>query len=214
MKIYIGASFVAQKRLRPIRDQLFHKGHAVIGSWLDEITKPSDMPGEVFDKKLATKDLQEIREAECFILDTNEASTTGGRMIEFGFALANMKLIYHVGKDNSIFMHLADKHFDTWEELYKYFDDNHITEAYEATGMEDREFTSTDTAYDVYGIRLTHEERDLGWYHSLEGEIIGEDNIALFSSEEAAETFIRNSHHIQNCTRDETTYVPQLRKAG
>lgn len=146
MKIYVAASFVAQKRLRPIRDRLFEMNHNVIGSWLDEVSRPHDMPQEVFDRKLAAKDLQEVKEADCLILDTSEPSTTGGRMIEFGFALAQHdKLVYHVGEDKSIFMHLADIHFETWDDLFEYFSSHHQVASFTATGMEDKEFTAVES---------------------------------------------------------------------
>lgn len=140
MKVYIGGSFQSQKRLRPIRDQLFSLGIEVVSSWLDECAMPSDMPKDVFDKQLAIKDLTEVRAADCIIVDTFDPSTTGGRMVEWGYALGHTKLRYVVGADNCIFFKLADYHFRSWGELFDFFKENHMTEAYIATGMEGKEF--------------------------------------------------------------------------
>ncbi len=141
MKIYIGGSFQSQKRLRPIRDQLWHLGHEIVGTWLDECAMPNGMTKGIFDKQLAIKDLTEVKSADCIIVDTFDPSTTGGRMVEWGYALGHTKLRYVVGTNNCIFFQLADKVFAGWDELFKYFEANHTTEKYIATGMENREFT-------------------------------------------------------------------------
>ena len=141
MKVYIAASFVAQKRLRPIRDKLWSLGHEVVGSWLDEVARPEGMSQEIFDKQLAIKDLTEVAKADCIILDTTEESTTGGRMVEWGYALGQAKLRYLVGKPHSIFEHLADRIFSSWEEVYTHFSEVHKSTVYVATGMDNREFS-------------------------------------------------------------------------
>ncbi len=120
MKIYISGTFTAQRRLRPWRDELWRIGHQVTSSWLDELSKPDGMPVEAFNRKLAIKDLAEIKEADCLIIDTDGASTTGGRYVELGYALANHKLIYVVGPQRSVFLSLADRRFDTWDALLQF----------------------------------------------------------------------------------------------
>ena len=141
IKIYIGGSFQSQKRLRPIRDQLWHLGHEIVSSWLDECAMPNGMTKDVFDKQLAIKDLTEVKAADCIIVDVFDPSTTGGRMVEWGYALGHTKLRYVVGPDNCIFFKLADKHFNTWDKLFDFFKQAHTTEKYIATGMEKKEFT-------------------------------------------------------------------------
>lgn len=116
-------------------------GHEVIGSWLDECAMPEGMSPHVFDKQLAIKDITEVRAADCIILDMNGESTTGGRMVEWGYALGQTKLHYVIGEGNCIFLKLADLLFKDWNELFEYFKNNHTTKKYTATGMENREFT-------------------------------------------------------------------------
>lgn len=127
MKIYTAGTFRNQHRIRTMRDKLFLLGHNVLSSWLNEQVKPNGMTEEDFGRKMASKDLREIQEADCMILDLADPSQTGGKLIEFGFAIAHHKLLYTVGDmiPHAIFLSLADCHFDTWEELFKFFAENH-----------------------------------------------------------------------------------------
>jgi len=116
-------------------------GHEVIGTWLDECAMPEGMTKDIFDKQLAIKDLTEVKAADCIIVDLFDQSTTGGRMVEWGYALGHAKLRYTVGENNCIFLKLADIAFPTWDSLFEYFQKNHSSKEYIATGMEGKEFT-------------------------------------------------------------------------
>ena len=85
------------------------------------------MSEEIFEKKMAMKDLQEVASADCLILDVENPSRTAGKMIETGFALAKHKLVYVVGEipSHSIFLSLADGHFPDWNALLKHFTETH-----------------------------------------------------------------------------------------
>ena len=130
MKIYTAASFSEQNRIRQYKEPLFHLGHSVLSTWLDEQVKPAGMSDEQFGKKMAAKDLQEIAAADCFILDLEAPSQTMGKMVELGFALAKHKLIYIVAPETTftkghIFCMLADQRFTSWLDLLSYFAKNH-----------------------------------------------------------------------------------------
>lgn len=144
MKVYLAGSFQSQKRLRPLRDKLWEMGHEVIGTWLDECAKPEEMTPAIFDKQLAMKDLTEVRAADCLILDLIDPSTTGGRTVEWGYALGHAKLRYIVGEEREcIFFRLADIAFADWEALFEHFEENHAITRYVATGMEGKKFINT-----------------------------------------------------------------------
>jgi nucleoside 2-deoxyribosyltransferase len=103
-------------------------GHTITSTWLEEhVTKPEGMSEEIFEHKMAIKDLQEVAMADCLILDVENPSRTAGKMIETGFALAKHKLVYVVGTPpaHSIFLSLADGHFETWQHLFDYFSEVH-----------------------------------------------------------------------------------------
>ena len=120
MKIYCAATFAEQERIRGYKETLIKLGHGVVSSWLEEPpVRPEGMSEEVFEKKMAMKDLQEVASADCLILDVQNPSRTAGKMVETGFALAKHKLVYVVGEPptHSIFLHLVDGHFNTWDDL-------------------------------------------------------------------------------------------------
>ena len=92
-------------------------GHEVTSSWLDELAHPKDMDNATFNKKLAIKDLGEVRAADMLILDTL-GQRSSGKQVEFGAAISsiNPKIVYIVGPVTSTFHYLADKQFNNWEE--------------------------------------------------------------------------------------------------
>jgi nucleoside 2-deoxyribosyltransferase len=130
MKIYTAATFSEQNRIRHNKERLFQLGHSVISTWLEEQIKPEGMTDEQFGRKMAAKDLREIMYADCFILDLENPSKTMGKMVEYGFALANHKLIYLVAPEGTmtkghVFCFLADRIFPNWDSLFKHFEAHH-----------------------------------------------------------------------------------------
>jgi hypothetical protein len=119
MKIYIAARFETRGNLRPYRDQLWELGHEVVSTWLDEVKQPPTMSQDIFWKKLALKDLAEIKAADLLVLDTFIGSERGGKEVEFGFALGQFqsKLVYIVGPIINVFHSLCDRQFDSWPEF-------------------------------------------------------------------------------------------------
>ena len=63
MRIYTAATFSDQERIRQYKEPLFKLGHPVISTWLEEQVKPMGMSDEIFGRKMAAKDLQEIGRA-------------------------------------------------------------------------------------------------------------------------------------------------------
>ena len=122
MKVYIAASFGARTRLRPYRDKLWEMGLEVVSSWLDEVAHPPEMDEATFKKKLAIKDLAEVKSADLLLLDSLETKSGGGKSTEFGIALGKFQsmLIYRVGPARNVFHYLADQTFHTWPECIKF----------------------------------------------------------------------------------------------
>ena len=118
MKIYCAASFVSRNRIRPFRDALWHMGHEVTSSWLDEVAQPANMTHNEFFKKLAMKDVSELMQADLVIVDVLEPSSTGGRDTELGLALGSFakKQVYLVGPAVSVFHQLVDQQFNSWKD--------------------------------------------------------------------------------------------------
>ena len=127
MNIYLAARFRDRKRLRPIRDKLWGMGHEVVSSWIDEVRKPEFLTTEEWHRKLAIKDLTEIRSADLLVIDTLGKLVSGGgggREFEFGFAYGQFhkKLIFLVGKRNHAFHALVDEQFLSWTTALHYIE--------------------------------------------------------------------------------------------
>jgi hypothetical protein len=122
LKIYISGSFTEQVRLRAEADKLWHRGHVITSTWLQEVKKPLSLYEDEWDRCLAVKDLAELAAAECIILDVDGKSTTGGRYVEWGFALGRYNMLkIVVGQDTKgVFNTLADKSVDSWDNLMVY----------------------------------------------------------------------------------------------
>ena len=122
MKIYMAGFFDTRERMRPLRDQIWKLGHEVVSTWLDEVKYPETMDREIFFKKLALRDLAEIRSADLIIMDTIDETPRGGREVELGFALGRFQSIeiWIVGPLRNVFHRLADLHFVNWDECLEW----------------------------------------------------------------------------------------------
>ena len=123
IKVYISGSYTEQKRLREESHKLFALGHCITSTWLNEVQQPSYLTKEQWYASLAVKDLAEVSAADCFILDLVGVSTTGGRFVEFGYALGrhSMLILLVGGSDLGVFDTLANESMKDWGEVVEYF---------------------------------------------------------------------------------------------
>ena|SRR3990167_5419252 len=142
MKIYIAARFERRQVVRPYASRIWELGHELTSSWLNETTKLPQMSHGEFMRKLAVKDLTEIRAADLLILDTAEQSTRGGKEVEWGFALGQhqSKLLWIVGPPRNVFHWLADRIFETWEQCLQIIEKEYTDAVY--TGNEQKQISS------------------------------------------------------------------------
>ena len=121
MKVYIAGSFLSRQRLRPIRDKLWEAGIEVVSSWLDEVAQPKNMTKPEFFKKLALKDIAELKSADLVVVDVIDKSSSGGRDTELGLALGAFasKQVYLVGPPVCVFHELVDAQYPTWEDCLR-----------------------------------------------------------------------------------------------
>jgi nucleoside 2-deoxyribosyltransferase len=122
MKIYVAASFNSRDRIRDEIEELEEIGHVITGVWFQEedpIEKLWDgnFGGRVAEV-MALRDFNAIERAEVMIIDTLDPSTSGGRNVELGWALAKGKRIILVGPPTTIFFALIRETYDTWEEFW------------------------------------------------------------------------------------------------
>ena len=119
MKVYISGSYSEQRRLREAADRLHKLGHQITGTWLNEVIKPDHLTENQWYKSLALKDLAEVAAADAIILDLDGVTTSGGRYVEWGFALGrfNMLKVIVGGSHYGVFNTLADEAYNNWDEL-------------------------------------------------------------------------------------------------
>lgn len=117
MNVYIAGKFSAQARLREIRGRIRQAHILVTSSWMDEVAGEYPVPRQ---RALNTgsADLREVSMADLLILDTLDVSETGGREVEFGFALAQGTRVWLVGPVRNIFHEFAEEHFESWDEVF------------------------------------------------------------------------------------------------
>jgi nucleoside 2-deoxyribosyltransferase len=101
MKIYIAGAYPLRDAAIDVMQILEARGHVVTSRWLKA-------PDELCDEH-ARKDLDDVAEADLLLAlnaDGWENKGTGGRHVEFGYALALHKQIVLVGRRSNIFHHL------------------------------------------------------------------------------------------------------------
>lgn len=114
---YLAGKYTAKPRLRIERDRLVERGFVSVSRWLDHnlIEAEVDRDGLVRE---AMSDLEDLRNADTFIIDTRDVSETGGREVELGFAMALRLYTIVVGPSRNIFHNLAGEHYMSWTDFW------------------------------------------------------------------------------------------------
>jgi nucleoside 2-deoxyribosyltransferase len=114
--IYLAAPAAAREPVRSVAEYLTELGHIVTSSWLfDERTSINTAPTESDERVrfLVERDLDDIARAKLVVLFSSDwcarlgflpqQTTSGGRHIETGYALALGKQVIVVGQPENIF---------------------------------------------------------------------------------------------------------------
>lgn len=100
MKIYLASRFTNIKQMREYADQLKADGHEITASWVY-----GGEEGLTFTD-IALLDVKDILRADALVLFTEPYGTPvpgGGRMVEFGVAIATNKRLFIVGDRENVF---------------------------------------------------------------------------------------------------------------
>ena len=126
LEIYLASRIERKKELQNYVKELEHNGFIVTSRWITtdfELTKEEKLNAEAqlgYKQSWGKKDLDDLIDAQVFIAFTEEPykyPTRGGRHVEFGFALAERKVIYVIGPRETIFHTLEDRvyqHYSQW----------------------------------------------------------------------------------------------------
>lgn len=119
MKIYLAGPWVRREDVRRVAARLQAEGYELTSRWLYEHEgDPNDASGlgspEAYIRLQATEDLIDVMKADVFVMLNLEKSE--GKAVELGFAIANQKRVFCVGKRFNIFCSLGTQ-LDTVDEL-------------------------------------------------------------------------------------------------
>ena len=107
MKIYIAAPWQKRYRAQEIMRLLEAEGHTVTSTWLkQDDALPSTTNDPVANDGYATLDLDDVAQADMLVAlnpPDFEYAGTGGRHVEFGYAIALKKRIVLIGQRSNIF---------------------------------------------------------------------------------------------------------------
>jgi nucleoside 2-deoxyribosyltransferase len=124
LKIYLAAGYSRKYEIRERAKELSELGVHVTSTWLQEPHDPNHQMGELTPenyREIAETDVKDILRAGAFALFTQDPTVPfvrGGRMVEFGIALATGKLVCVIGPQENIFTYLPQVEvFATWEEF-------------------------------------------------------------------------------------------------
>jgi len=112
MNIYLAGKISVKPLLKLARKELHEMGHIVTSRWLDYIDEGDKA-------EYALRDLEDIKQANCFILYTaDEPADGGGRECEWGFMLSRLTMPYRViiGPKRNVFHQLCNQNFNDWNE--------------------------------------------------------------------------------------------------
>lgn len=120
--VYLAGSYTSKEALKHIRERINALGgFKVTSSWLDEPKSNVDWTSLDRDQAdtIAARDVDEVAEAEVFILDTLLPSTGGGYDTELGIALSTGSVTYRVGPRRNGFQGLVMHEVQDWESLFR-----------------------------------------------------------------------------------------------
>jgi nucleoside 2-deoxyribosyltransferase len=117
--LYLAGKYSDRELLCTYASQLRANGLYVNSEWLEGAHDDKHIDSQI---EYAEADLHDIDNSDIFVMVQNE-QISGGRNVEFGYALAQGKEIYVIGPPSSIFHHLADECFASITELIEFIEE-------------------------------------------------------------------------------------------
>lgn len=120
MKLYIAAPFGMRATVAKYAKQVEALGHEVVGRWFEE--EPAGGSdgalgwGSEEYARRAQRDLRDVGTANYFVLLAG-LSTTGGKHVETGWALARGKRVAIVGELENVFHSLIPEQYSSWDDF-------------------------------------------------------------------------------------------------
>lgn len=107
IKVYLAAKFGRQKELQEYKKLIERAGHEVTSTWLTE-NFADPLKDIASSREAALLDLKDIDRSDVFLVFTENPDIgyyTGGRHVEFGYALALGLVVILCGPRENVFFH-------------------------------------------------------------------------------------------------------------
>jgi hypothetical protein len=123
MRVYLASRWSRIKEMRSVACRLQDLGHEIRSRWIwraEPNVSNLDSPDA---ERVAAEDLEDIRASNCLILfaEPPRTPTRGGRMVEFGAALAAGKRVVIIGGRENVFTCLPEiKHFASFSDFDRF----------------------------------------------------------------------------------------------
>jgi len=125
LKIYLAARYERRAELSEYAERLRSWGYVITSSWLKESDAATfEAITDDVRAEIARRDLADIRDCDLFIRFSEtprSVRTTGGSLVEMGYALALPRTVLVVGPKENVFHYLDDVYqFDTFGDVLNY----------------------------------------------------------------------------------------------
>lgn len=124
MRVYLAAAYRHKPYIKQLKDELKDCGIWCTSEWLDQDVNALDLKQNnglgPAPSVYAMRDLKDIDMADVVVMFTEinrNSYLTGGKHVEFGYALGTGKEVCIVGPEENVFNHMERvRKFATWED--------------------------------------------------------------------------------------------------
>tara|TARA_Y100000310_G_scaffold339889_1_gene433991 strand:- start:807 stop:1202 length:396 start_codon:yes stop_codon:yes gene_type:complete len=119
-KIYFSGSFDARDQIKLRATEFAARSLGIVTSnWLREPeVRVEDGREDWVLRARANEDRIDVERSDALVVFTDTPSTTGGRHVEVGIALAHRIPVYVIGPQENVFHYPSDvQHYQTWKEF-------------------------------------------------------------------------------------------------
>ena len=105
MSIYLAATYTRLTEMQEYARRLRAAGHSILSRWIYGGHETHDIAGDTEKARFAREDLEDLDRADAVLIFTEftGALSSGGRHVEFGYALAKGKRAIIVGERENLF---------------------------------------------------------------------------------------------------------------
>lgn len=116
MKLYIAGH--NQQEANAVASLCREAGHEITSRWLDKPFNPTEQHTEAERRQIAYEDTADVTAADALVLCASPRRVPGGKFVEAGIALGQMKYVYVLGhRENMLLWHPRVQQFNSVEDF-------------------------------------------------------------------------------------------------